>query len=192
MNRLHTQRQLVRILGLSLALSGALHAATICTQGANLDIPATSEGLYLNLLNGLSGPTEGSVPGFDIDIYTPANASPPGQLKFYWGSASTGGAGVVTAGDAYAVLGIGQTIGPGSVFSRAAFSGDTSAWQAGASAYLGMRFRNEATAVTNYGWLLLSTAAPVGFPATIRGWCIEDAGAPITTPGDSIFVDGFQ
>lgn len=177
----------------STALCGAVDAAQLCFR-SSFPVPATTEGLYLNLVNAVSGVTEGSVPGFDIDIYASVNSVPSDQLKFYWGSASNGGAGVVSAGDSYALLSSGQLIGPDSLYSRAAFTGDTSAWQAGASGYLGMRFLNESTGVINYGWILLSTSAPLGFPATINGWCYENSGAPITiTPSlVPLFANGFE
>lgn len=178
---------------LALSISGAAPAAELCVSGINLAVPATTEGLYANLVSGVSGFTEASVPGFDIDVYAAANSNPSGQLKFYWGAASTGAAGVASVGDVYAVLATDQLIGPDSVFTRAAFTGDTSAWQAGVTGYLGLRLRNENTGTIQYGWMLLSTSAPLGFPATIQGWCYEDSGAPIRTPvAASLFVSGFE
>ena len=171
-------------------MCGSVDAAVLCFR-SSFPVPATSEGLYVNLVNAVSGATESSVPGFDIDIYASANSVPSDQLKFYWGSAANGGAGVVSAGDTYAVLSGGQVIGPDSLFSRAAFTGDTTAWQAGASGYLGMRFLNESTGVINYGWLLLSTSAPLGFPATIGGWCYENGGGAITI-SVPLFANGFE
>ncbi len=180
---------------LLLAFAASAHAAVICSPMTNLDVPATSEGLYLNLITGVSGVRESDAPGFDIDIYAAVSTNPTGQLKFYWGPASNGGAGVVSSGAAYAVLAPNVTIGPDSAFTREGFTGDTSAWQAGTSGYLGMRFRDETAATIVYGWLALSTTAPLGFPATIEGWCYEDSGAAIVTPDprpDEIFASGFE
>ncbi len=180
---------------LLLMACASAHAAVICSSMTNLDVPATSEGLYVNLITGLSGVRESDVPGFDIDIYAAVSTNPADQLRFYWGSSSNGGAGVVSSGDSYAVLGPNVTIGPDSSFSRAAFSGDTSAWLAGENGYLGMRFRDEAVSTIVYGWLALSTTAPLGFPATIEGWCYENSGALIVTPDprpDGIFSNGFE
>lgn len=186
-----------RLLAIMLLLvSGAYaHASVVCSSMANLDVPATSEGLYLNLVTGVSGVRESDVPGFDIDIYAAVNTNPSGQMRFYWGAASTSGAGVVSSADTFPVLGANVTIGPASTFSRAAFTGDTSAWMAGTSGYLGMRFRDETPATIVYGWLALTTTAPFGFPATIEGWCYEDSGAAIVTPDsrpDEIFASGFE
>jgi hypothetical protein len=93
------------------------------------------------------------------------------------------------------VLGAGELIGPTSLFTRAAFAGDTSAWQAGISAYLGLRFRNESNGIIQYGWMRLSTTATLGFPALIEGWCYEDSGAAITIPlpaEPALFANGFE
>ncbi|UXI70105.1 hypothetical protein [Tahibacter amnicola] len=176
-----------------LVISLPVEAALQCTERA-LEAPATPEGVYVNLMTGITGETEASVPGFDINLYAPANADPPGQLKFYWGQSSIGGAGVASIADTYAVLAPGDTIGPASLFTRAAFAGNTSAWQAGTTGFLGLRFRNEASAVINYGWVQLATTPPFGFPATILRWCYEDSGAAITIPAppDSLFADGFD
>jgi hypothetical protein len=161
----------------------------------DLNVPATTEGLYVNLVTGVSGTSEGAVPGFDVNLYAAASTNPSGQLRFYWGPESTGGAGVASSGTVYAVLGPNVTIGPESLFTRAAFTGDTSAWQVGTTGFLGLRARDEAADRIVYGWLSLSTSAPLGFPATINGWCLEDSGSPITIPDprpDGIFLDGFE
>ena len=177
-----------------LAALTSTHAAIVCAPAANLAVPATTEGLYVNLVSAVSGVSEGAVPGFDIDIYAAASTNPSGQMRFYWGAESTGGAGVASTGDIYAVLGANTTIDATSLFTRAAFTGNTDAWRAGTSGYLGLRFRNEGPALINYGWIALSTTAPLGFPATIEGWCYEDSGSGITTPAlpDLIFANGFE
>ena len=170
-------------------------AAVQCFTKVNLSVPATGEGLYINLITGVSGPNEGSVPGFDVNIYAAQNTPPSGQMKFYWGAEATGGAGVVSSGDTYAVLINGESVGPASLYSRAAFTGDTDAWQAGTMGHLGMRFRNEGTGIINYGWVFLATSDPRGFPAVVTDFCYEDSGAAITTPvfvPDFVFDDGFE
>jgi hypothetical protein len=166
-------------------------AAIVCDTDAELAIPATTEGFYINLLTGVAAPTEGGAPGFDFNPYAAASTTPADQLRFYWGSASTGNGGVVTSGDSYAVLAPGETIGPGQSYSRAAITGDVSAWLAGVvRGHLGLRFRNEQSGQLNYGWIVLSTSPGLGFPATVHGWCFDDSGAAIVIP-DAIFADAF-
>ena len=55
-----------------------------------------------------------------------------------------------------------------------------------------MRFLNESAGIINYGWLLLTTSAPLGFPATIDGWCYESSGAAITIRTPPLFANGFE
>lgn len=174
----------------------ATPAAVVCSGAVDLPIPATGEGLYLNLVTGVSGTAEAQVPGFDFDPYAAQNSNPSGQLKFYWGPSANGGAGVVSGGDTYAALQPGDTIGSSSLFSRAAFTGDTTLWQAGIKAgYLGARFTNESSGTINYGWLRLTTTPPLGFPMTVLDWCYDDSGATITIVAaidDGIFCDGYD
>ena len=171
-------------------------AAEICHAGANLSVPESSEGLYINFASGASGPTAGSTPGYDFDPYAAVNTTPSGQLRFYWNDPSSGNAGVVSSGDVYAVLNPGDSIGAGSLFSRAAFAGNTDIWRAGlTAAYLGYRFKNETTNAINYGWVRLTTSPPMGFPLTVIDWCYEDTGAAITIAlnlPDTIFIDEFE
>ena len=188
---LHT----VLVIGPALA-TGTAAAAVVCSGAVDLIVPETAEGLYVNLVKGVSGESAGQVPGFDFDPYAAQSSMPAGQLKFYWGPSSNGGAGVVSSGDTYALLHPGDAIGATSSFSRAAFTGDTSAWQAGVTAgYLGARFTNESNGEINYGWLHLTTTAPLGFPLTLLDWCYDDSGATITivaTVDDEIFFDGYD
>lgn len=171
-------------------------AAVVCSGSLELAVPQSGEGLYINLVTGVSGESEGQVPGFDVDPYAAQNSEPANQLKFYWGPSSNGGAGVASTGDTYAVLQPGATIGPDALFTRAAFTGDTSAWQAGvAEGYLGMRFTNEAAGLLNYGWLRLRSSAPLGFPLSVVDACYDDSGAALTIAEpatDVVFCDGFE
>lgn len=187
--------QFCALLSALLGMGPVAMASEQCFLDRDLVVPQTTEGLYVNLVNGMSGQTEASVSGFDIDIYASANSVPSDQLKFYWGPSSNGGAGVASVGDTYAVLQGGAVIGPQSLFTRAAFTGNTEAWQAGVSGFLGLRFRDEADGGIRYGWMLLSTTAPLGFPALIDSWCYEDSGAAITIPSlptDVLFSNGFE
>jgi hypothetical protein len=199
---MHARRRLVHQFLRAAFLTGAVLAAgtaagaVVCSGAVDQSIPANGEGLYVNLVSGVVGTAEGQVPGFDFDPYAAQNSSPTGQLKFYWGSSSNGGAGVVSSGDTYAALQPGDEIGAGSLFSRAAFTGDTSLWQAGITAgYLGARFANESSGMINYGWLHVTTMPPLGFPMTLLDWCYEDSGTSIFVAApvdDDIFCDGYD
>ncbi len=183
------------ILLAALAAAVPAHAAVTCFNQQNLGIPATTEGLYINFLNGVSAATGAGAPGFDFNPYASASTTPPDDLRFYWGTAATGNAGVASSGATYAVLPAGSVVGPSSEFTREGFSGNTSAWTSGVSlGYLGMRFRNEASSAINYGWVQITTTPPRGFPVTVHGWCFEDSGASIAAGqiSDAIFANGFD
>ena len=178
------------------AHSTSAAAAIICSGPRDLAVPQDGEGIYINLVTGESGFSEGQVPGFDFDPYAQQTSTPPNQLRFYWGSASNGGAGVASSGDQYAVLAAGAEVGPDSSFTRAGAGGDTSLWQAGiAGGFLGARFQNENLGLLNYGWIRLNTSAPIGFPMAVLDWCYEDDGSAITIAPpvqNDIFCDGFD
>ena len=179
-----------------LAHSTSAAASIICSGARDLAVPQDGEGLYINLVTGVSGFSEGQVPGFDFDPYAQQTSTPPNQLRFYWGAASNGGAGVASSGDQYAVLAAGAEVGPDSSFTRAGAGGDTSLWQAGiAGGFLGARFQNENLGLLNYGWIRLNTSAPIGFPMTVLDWCYEDDGSAITIAPpieNDIYCDGFD
>jgi hypothetical protein len=58
----------------------------------------------------------------------------------------------------------------------------TIAFQSSGSHIQGFRFFNEATAAVNYGYLVMSTTGPSGFPATITSWAYENSGVAIDQP----------
>jgi len=178
------------------AVAGNARSEVVCTPTVNIPVPEDGEGYYINLITGVVAGSEGQVPGFDVELYASVNSSPAGQLRFYWGSSTSGNFGLVSAADSYAVLGPNQVVDENALYSRQAFLGDTSAWQAGTDGYLGLKFRNDAMPPTTYyGWMSLTTTAPRGFPVWIRGWCYEDSGAAITTPAvaaEYLFADGFE
>jgi hypothetical protein len=189
-------RRRVFVAALSGVVVGSTHAAVVCSPTTSIAIPEDSEGYYINLISGDVAGSEGQVHGFDVEMYASVNSNPSGQLRFYWGSASSGNFGLVSAADSYAVLGPNQIVGPTALYSRAAFAGDTSAWQAGTDGYLGLKFSNDAMPPgTYYGWMSLTTTAPMGFPLRVHGWCYDDSGASIMTPAvaaEYVFADGFE
>lgn len=181
---------------LLLLASCVASASVVCSSTESIPVPQNGEGIYINLANGQHGPTEGSVPGFDFNPYAQQTSTPPLQLRFYWGPSANNGAGVASVGATYAVLGAGERIDANSLFTRMGATGDTSAWQAGvAQGFLGVRFTIEPTATLVYGWVRLSTTAPLGFPATVTDWCYEESGSGITIATDTIdavYCDGFD
>jgi hypothetical protein len=89
--------------------------------------------------------------------------------------------GVVDAsGVDFAVLHSGDSIGPDAVVS----AGSTlmASWIGGSDGYVGIAFYNESTHAVNYGYLHMTTAGPLGFPAEVHDWAYDSSGAAITIP----------
>jgi hypothetical protein len=143
----------------------------------NLDIPISTNGLYLNVLTGannLPAPGTGgtTVPGWDINP---------------WGSTGLGffspaGGGYVISTPGFLVnLAAGTEIGSSSTFGSGSGS-NTAMWNLNSSNNLfGFRFVNEAGGTTHFGWARLSlgeTAATAG--RTIVEYAFN------STPGASI------
>jgi hypothetical protein len=148
-------------------------AAIIYSGLIDIPIPATTDGIYLNLHTGATSTT--GFAGFDFSPYkntaglvffspsraegTLAESSAPGSpARRLTGSEFIGAGGTYNGGQA-----------PGTAF----FSGG--------SASVGIRFFNEATGMINYGWVRLTTTSGNGFPATIRDYAYENSGAGIST-----------
>ena len=152
-------------------------AAVISSGPLNLAVPQNLDGIYLNLVTGATG-TATPPAGWDFNPYATSSAT---LLSFNFG---TGAGGV-------AVGGILQNLAPGSTISAASTfltglqttATATSIFRAGVNAgYLGLRFVNEATGLTNYGYVQFSTTGPNGFGATILSYAYENTGGAITVP----------
>jgi hypothetical protein len=172
--------------GTAMGFEQSANAAVVTTfASANISVPATTAGVYINLQTGATASSAGALPGWDFNPYLTGSG-----LGFYWNQSPAGthgGVATAPASTTYANLAFGTVVGPSSPFT-AAIQGTagTSYRQTGIS-YLGFRFRNAAN-VTNYGYAAIQTSATNGFPATVLGWIYEDSGASITvqqipTPG---------
>jgi hypothetical protein len=133
----------------------------------------------MNWVTGATSTTGAEPAGWDFFAYSRNNPNP--SLTFF---AST------FAGNNCAVLGTqgsgqfatplvpGNVVGPGSgyvigIVQAPGFYGT-------GTETVGIEFTNEVTGMLNYGYAVLRTTAPLGFPATIIRYLYEDTGAPIT------------
>lgn len=155
--------------------------ATVVTFNTPISVPATTAGVYINLLTGANGTSGGAVPGYDFNPYL-ANGGT--QLGFYWGPVATRGGGVAstTTTGPYLSLAAGTTISAASTFTAAILGTTGSAYLTSGTHTLGFKFYNETTSVFNYGYLTMTNASTNGFAATITGWSFENNGGAITIP----------
>lgn len=181
----------------ALAVAGAAatsaNAAVVLSGTVNLNIPSTTNGLYLNVVTGvnnLPGSTAGStVPGWDVNPWSSSG------LGLFNPAAPTGGSYVGTTANGTVALNLasGTSIGASSIFGS-----NSSATTAAASGFnlnssnnlVGFRFQNEANGnQIHYGWMRIALGATLGGQTrTLVEYAYEDqAGVPILaglpTPG---------
>lgn len=164
------------------ALAGT--AATVTDANAEvvnfttpIAIPNTFAGVYINLLNGTNGITPASVPGWDFGPWGSSNT-----LSFFFASSPANSNGAVAGSTTgpYLDLVAGDVISSASTFSAVTATAATAAFQSTGSHIVGLRFFNEQTSAINYGYMMIDTTGPLGFPATITGWSFENSGGAIT------------
>jgi hypothetical protein len=156
-------------------VAGAAHAAIVHWADANLVIPATIDGLYINVETRTSGSAGSAVSGWDLNPYAATsltwfNATGTGMMRFP--GVTTGSAGNLALGT---VVGAAGSYGSGAVTVGAAAGN----WQLNASNYFGFRFVG-ADGGTKYGWGRFVIGASIsGADRTIAEIAYEDSGASI-------------
>lgn len=190
---LRRNRILCSVAGLAPAVQcatlGGLGAATLWTPEAhaipvqssvtNLVIPASTSGLYINVVSGVSGTTPAAAPGWDINPWGSStlsffNTGAGSNMMYYPG---------VTTGSNVGSLDLGTVVGPSSAFATgitsAVFGASPGQWDFNATNYFGFRFTGD-DALTHYGW----GSMLVGASATTRTvgelWYESTPGAAIT------------
>lgn len=145
--------------GAFILLPATADAAIVATPGISpltpLNVPYTGDGIYLNVLNGVSGSTGSAVPGWDFDPYgdatlqwyNPGNV-PSGSFVRYSSSSSVAAGSLdlsmlVDSASPYVVAG-----GPDTV----AFGAAAGEWKFNSPNYFGFQFLDEGDNLVHYGW----------------------------------------
>ncbi|WP_164884977.1 PEP-CTERM sorting domain-containing protein [Rubrivivax rivuli] len=163
----------------ALFAAATAHAQVVSSGIVNLNIPASTNGLYLNVVTGANnlpaGGTGTTVPGWDINPWSATG------LAFFSPTAPAGGAYVITSANNVTNLAPGSLVGATSTFG----SGTTafqSQWLLNSSNnFFGFRFVNEAGGTTHYGWAQIAIGAALT-QRTLVQYAFE------ATPGASIAV----
>jgi hypothetical protein len=150
-------------------------AAVVHWQNANLLIPNTIDGLYINVETQATGSAGSVVAGWDINPYSATsltwfNATGTGMMRFPG----------VTAGSAGS-LALGTSVGSAGSFGSGAVTVGSAAgnWSLNASNYFGFRFV-AADGGTKYGWGRFVIGAAInGADRMIAELAYEDSGQPI-------------
>lgn len=158
----------------------SVQAAIVDSGPVSINIPQNIDGVYLNVVTGVSSGSAAAVPGWDLDPFAQAAG-----LSFFWPSAPANSQGGVSSGGTYTNLAVGATVDGAATYLLSAQSAASGAFRVGGTAILGFRFQNEATNAVNYGYAIINTTAGTGFPATIVRYVYENTGLPITVVGPS-------
>jgi hypothetical protein len=143
----------------------------------NINIPSTTQGVYLNVITGQTGGTSAGTPGWDVNPWSGSG------LSFF---SPTGGGYVRGLGSsAFAV----DNLAFNTVIDASQAFGSGTAESTGATAFnlnssqnlVGFRFVNEATGGTHYGWMRIQMWSGPGVqPRSIVEYAYESvAGASI-------------
>ena len=173
--RLSTYATLAGVALAAPALAPSAKAAIVYSGPLTLAIPNSIDGLYINFVTGVTGSSGTAVPGYDFNPYNNGAG-----LTFYGASSPSG----ILASRTPGTNAVAQRLTLCAPISSASsfynpFQTQGTLFQNTGTAYVGLRFQNEATLTVDYGWALISTTAASGFPATILGYAYENTGAGI-------------
>jgi hypothetical protein len=162
--------------GAGLMLVAAQAQAVVVTVNTPLAIPLTLNGLYLNVVTGAinePGNTAGtSVPGWDINPYGTAG------LSFFASTAN--GATYVSSAGVISNLTVGSVVSAASTYLGGASTPPAAGWNLNSTNnYVGFRFLNEGTGLTNYGYFQLSIGASTT-TRSIVSYAYENTGLALT------------
>jgi hypothetical protein len=163
--------------------TASVDAAVVSSGVVNLDIPVSSNGLYLNLITGVNnlpapGTSGSTVPGWDINPWSTSG------LGFFSPTSPTGGAYVVSSPGVVANLPLGATV-DGSATFGGGISTNVAQWNLNSSDnYFGFRFIAEPGGTLHYGWaqISLGAAANAQGRALVQYAYESEPNTPITIP----------
>jgi 6-phosphogluconolactonase (cycloisomerase 2 family) len=173
---------LVGAAGLQIGMS-SVSAAPVDSGVLSINVPFTIDGVYLNVVTGANNTTAAATPGWDTNPFFQGTAQ-PATATFAVFASATGDAQratVGTSGGGITVLTPGTVVSSASNFSSGSIA--NAAFANVGSRYYGIRFTNESTGATNYGYVLISTSTGLPSPVTriVRtGYC--NAGEAVTLP----------
>jgi hypothetical protein len=158
-----------------LACATAAQAVPTLSPAANIVVPTTTAGVYINVLTGASGITPAAVPGWDINPWSATG------LSFFNPAAPAGGVYVIQTAGQVASLLDGTTIGDTSTFGSGAATvgAGPGQWALNATNYFGFRFQAEGGGV-HYGWGSMIVGATLTSRSVGELWYESVAGAPIS------------
>jgi hypothetical protein len=179
-NRLHAHLAACAVVTAA-AVSGGADAAIVYSGIQNIAIPANLDGVYLNLITGLSGSSAGAVAGWHVNPYSATalrfgtNFPEPDVYFVGTGADANGGPAVNLAVGSVIGNPVASTMSASYVWSystaAAVFGASAGQWQLNADNYLGIR-SFEADGSVLKAWMRIAVGATVT-SRTIVDWAYE-------------------
>jgi hypothetical protein len=179
-NKVFRRRAASLAFAAAFGLAASAPMASIVDSGfVSIDIPNNDNGIYMNWVTGVTSTTGTAPTGWDFFAYSRINPNP--SLTFFASTVASHNCAVLgtqATGQFATPLLPGDVVGPASgyvigIVQAPGFYGT-------GTETVGIQFTNEASGILNYGYAVIRTTAPFGFPATIIRYLYEDTGAPIT------------
>lgn len=160
------------------AFAPAANAVPVLSAVSNVVVPATTAGLYINVVTGVFGTTPSASPGWDLNPWG------SGSLFVY---GPTSGTIVTSTNSAVAGLLSGAVVGSGSTFASnsggaATFGSLAGQWTLNATNYFGFKFTGEDT-LTHYGYGSMIVGATPLIRTIGQIWYESAAATSITVGG---------
>ncbi len=133
-----------------LAFSSAAQALPTLSIAANVAVPLTTQGIYINVVSGATGPS--TTTGWDINPW--GTTTTTSALNFFNPAAPTGGVYAVSIAGQVANLALGTSVGPTTTFGsgQATTTAASRPWVLNSVNYFGFRLLNEANNQVHYGY----------------------------------------
>lgn len=133
-----------------LAFAPAAQAVPTVSMASNVAVPLTTQGIYINVVGGVSGPS--TTFGWDINPW--GTATTTSALNFFNPAAPTGGVYAISVAGQVASLSVGSVVGPGTTYGSglATTTAASSPWVLNSLNYFGFRLLNEANGLVHYGY----------------------------------------
>ena len=163
-------------------VSSSALAAVVDSGVVNLPITANLDGLYLNVVTGVSA--NATVAGWDFNPFLAG-----GNLAFFSSNTAANVNALVGVGTVITPLMPGAVVGPASTYATVGTVGTAAtSFRATGTSFAGFRFQNEANGnAVHYGYAQLTTTAATGFPAVLVRFVWDNtAGTPVTIPAGAV------
>ena len=159
--------------------SASSMAAIVYSGPVNIPVPDNIDGVYMNVVTGQTGTSGATVGGWDINPYSAV----AGDFHLWSFDTTTWLAAAITGPYPQTV---GTSVGPAGTFFRPGGNNSVGGQVTlnSTSNYFGIRFTNENTGATNFGWIQMEFGADAG-TRSIIGYAYENTGIAIpvgTTP----------